>query len=53
MSEYAVNSMSARIAWITVVLICLLACVLLLLNGYVGYSAVLVAVGGSAAINLL
>lgn len=44
--------MTARIAWITVVFICLLASVLLLFNGYVGYSAILLAVGGSASINL-
>jgi hypothetical protein len=34
------------------VAICLVAALLLLVNGYVGYSGVLVAVGAAAAINL-
>ena len=42
----------SRIAWITTVAICLVAALLLLLNGYVGYFLVLLAVGASAAINL-
>jgi hypothetical protein len=33
--------------------ICLIAAVLLLVNGYVGYTGVLLAVGAAAAINLL
>jgi hypothetical protein len=33
--------------------ICLIAALLLLLNGYSGYSGVLLAVGGAAAVNLL
>ena len=33
--------------------ICLIAAVLLLVNGYFGYSGVLLAVGASAAVNLL
>jgi hypothetical protein len=32
--------------------ICLVAAVLVLLNGYVGYFGVLLAVGASAAVNL-
>jgi hypothetical protein len=42
----------SRIAWITTVAICVIAAVLVLLNGYVGYFLVLLAVGASAAINL-
>jgi hypothetical protein len=33
--------------------ICLIAALLLLVNGYVGYSGVLLAVGAAAAINVL
>ena len=42
----------SRIAWLTTVLACLLAAVLLLLSDYFGYAGVLFAVGLSAAINL-
>jgi hypothetical protein len=42
----------SRIAWMTTVVICVVASVLVLLNGYVGYFFVLLAVGASAAINL-
>jgi hypothetical protein len=42
----------SRIAWIATVAICAVAAVLVLLNGYVGYFFVLLAVGASAAINL-
>ncbi|HKP91262.1 MAG TPA: hypothetical protein VJT75_14960 [Thermoleophilaceae bacterium] len=42
----------SRIAWMTTVAICVVAAVLVLLNGYVGYFFVLLAVGASAAINL-
>jgi hypothetical protein len=41
-----------QISWITVVALCLLAAILLLLNGYLGYFGVLLAVGLSAAVNL-
>jgi hypothetical protein len=41
-----------RVAWIVTVVICVVAAVLLLLSGYQGYAAVLVAIGVSAAINL-
>jgi hypothetical protein len=48
------NPMSlARSAWITVTAICAIAALLLLVNGYDGYSAVLAFVGLSAAVNLL
>ncbi len=40
-------------AWTTVTAICVIAAVLLLLNGYDGYSAVLLFVALSAAVNLL
>lgn len=41
-----------RLAWAATVAICLIAALLVLLSGYVGYSAVLVAIAGSAAINV-
>ncbi|HYY23046.1 MAG TPA: hypothetical protein VE780_14320 [Thermoleophilaceae bacterium] len=43
----------SRISWIVTVAVCLIAALLLLLNGYVGYSGVLLAVGLAAAVNLL
>ena len=43
----------ARAAWITVTAICAIAALLLLVNGYDGYSAVLAFVGLAAAVNLL
>jgi uncharacterized membrane protein len=43
----------SRVAWILTVLIALITAILLLLSGYTGYAALSVAVGGSAAINLL
>ena len=43
----------SRTAWITVTGICVIASLLLLVNGYDGYSAVLLFVGISAAVNLL
>lgn len=43
----------SRISWLVTVGICLLAALLLLVNGYVGYSAVLLAVGAAAAVNLI
>ena len=42
----------SRISWLVTVAICLLAAVLLVLNGYLGYSGVLLAVGAAAAVNL-
>ena len=42
----------SRIAWLTVVAACLIAVLLLLLSGYLGYAAVFFAVALSAAINL-
>ena len=42
----------ARISWVVTVGICLIAAVLLLVNGYYGYSGVLLAVGAAAAVNL-
>jgi hypothetical protein len=42
----------SRIAWSATVVICVVSAVLVLLNGYVGYFFVLLAVAGSAAINL-
>ena len=43
----------ARVSWLTVVIICAIAAVILALDGYTGYSIVLSAVGLSAAVNLL
>ncbi|HEY3828147.1 MAG TPA: hypothetical protein VGL57_03015 [Solirubrobacteraceae bacterium] len=43
----------SRIAWIVTVLIALLTAALLLLAGYVGYAGLSLAVGLSAAFNLL
>jgi hypothetical protein len=42
----------ARISWLVTVAICIVAALLLLLSGYVGYSGVLLAVGAAAAVNL-
>ena len=42
----------SRIAWIVTVGICLISAVIVLLNGYVGYFFVLIAVAASAAVNL-
>lgn len=42
-----------RIAWILTALACLVAVVILLLNGYYGYAGVTFAVALSAAINIL
>lgn len=43
----------SRISWLVTVGICLIAALLLLLNGYLGYFAILLAVGAAAAVNLL
>ncbi len=42
-----------RISWMVTVGVCLIAAVLLLISGYSGYAAVLVAIGAAAAVNLL
>ena len=42
----------SRISWLVTVGLCLLVALLLLLNGYLGYFAVLLAVGAAAAVNL-
>jgi len=42
-----------RASWLTVVIICAIAAVILALNGYVGYPIVVGAVGAAAAVNLL
>jgi hypothetical protein len=41
-----------RIGWLATVIACLIAVVILLLQGYYGYAAVTFAVAVSAAINL-
>jgi hypothetical protein len=43
----------ARVSWLTIVIICAIAAVVLVLDGYTGYSIVLGVVGISAAVNLL
>jgi hypothetical protein len=42
-----------RISWLLTVAACLVAAVLLLVNGYVGYFGVLLAVAAAAGVNLL
>ena len=42
----------SRISWIVTVGICLVAALLLLINGYQGYAGLLLAVGAAAAVNL-
>ena len=41
-----------QISWIVTVAICLIAAILLLINGYVGYFGVLLAVAAAAAVNI-
>ena len=43
----------SRIAWLVTIATCLVAAVLLLVAGYQGYAGLAIAVGASAAINLL
>ena len=42
----------ARIGWLVIVLSCVVAVVILSVNGYYGYAGVTLAVAASAAINL-
>jgi hypothetical protein len=42
----------SKISWLVTVAICVIAAVLLLINGYLGYFGVLLAVGAAAAVNL-
>jgi hypothetical protein len=42
----------SRISWLVTVGVCLVAALLLLLNGYYGYSGILLAVALAAAVNL-
>lgn len=42
----------AQGSWLTVIVICLIAVVLLAIGGYTGYSIVVGAVGIAAAVNL-
>jgi hypothetical protein len=42
----------ARIGWLSIVIACLIAVVILLLQGYFGYAGVTFAVAASAGINL-
>jgi hypothetical protein len=41
-----------RSAWITVIVICLIAGVMFAVNGYTGYAITVGAVGAAAAVNL-
>ena len=43
----------SRISWLVTVGVCLVAALLLLIDGYYGYSGVLLSVGAAAAVNLL
>ena len=43
----------SRISWLVTVGLCLIIALLLLVNGYVGYFAVLLAVAAAAGVNLL
>jgi hypothetical protein len=43
----------ARIAWLATVLACLVAVVILIFEGYLGYAGVTFAVGVAAGVNLL
>jgi hypothetical protein len=43
----------ARISWLATVLICLIAVLILVLQGYLGYAGVTFAVAVAAALNLL
>lgn len=42
----------AQISWLITVLACLIAATVLLLNGYVGYFGLFLAVGAAAGVNL-
>jgi hypothetical protein len=42
----------SRISWLVTVGICMIAALLLLLDGYYGYTLILLAVGAAAALNL-
>ena len=42
----------SKASWLVTVVVCVVAATLLILNGYVGYFAVLLAVGAAAAVNL-
>jgi hypothetical protein len=42
----------SRISWLATVGICLVAALIVLLNGYLGYFGVLLAIGAAAAVNL-
>jgi hypothetical protein len=43
----------ARASWLTVVVVCAIAVVLLVVGGYTGYAITVGAVGLAAAVNLL
>jgi hypothetical protein len=43
----------SRISWLVTVGVCLIAALILLLDGYYGYAGILVAVGAAAAVNLI
>jgi hypothetical protein len=43
----------ARASWITVVVVCAIAAILLAISGYTGYTVTVSAVGLAAAVNLL
>ncbi|HEX8856896.1 MAG TPA: hypothetical protein VF752_14980 [Thermoleophilaceae bacterium] len=43
----------SQISWLVTVGVCLLAALLFLISGYVGYFGILLAIGAAAAVNLL
>lgn len=42
----------ARTSWITLVVVCLIAALLLAIDGYTGYAVTVIAVGLAGAVNL-
>jgi hypothetical protein len=42
----------SKIAWLVTVIACVIGAILLLLNDYVGYFGIFLAVGAAAAVNL-
>ena len=42
----------ARISWLVTVGVCLVAALIVLVNGYLGYFGVLLAIAAAAAVNL-
>jgi hypothetical protein len=43
----------SQISWLVTVGVCVLAALLFLISGYIGYFGILLAIGAAAAVNLL